>query len=124
MSGIREFKANLREEHCPKFTITHHQNGATIRYDGFIFIEIARLPGPPEGFYERAVDHFFASLSGVRTALWDEQSIYGSIVKPSREQMTAVKDEWNQAVPCDSYHSVMLNGACQNCGHLKEMHNA
>jgi len=78
-------KNSLRAEHAPGFTIEEKAKSTVIHYRGKVFAQIRRAPGLPKGFTERAVIHFFEMLDGTRTALWDEQAVFGEYPRNAEE---------------------------------------
>ena len=118
MSGVNDYKGNLRDQYRHRFTIV----GRNIFFDEKIYATVAAPPELPEGFNDRVLLHLVELLNGKRTSIWDDQVVFGSEVTPSRKHLSAARDQFKTSDPCTSYHSMMLNGVCQNCGHLKDIH--
>jgi hypothetical protein len=88
MSGMRVFKAPLREQHVGKFKLKQGRTSTTITYDGDILVRVRRPTGGdttkcdrlkdlPTGFHNRLARHLALLLTGVHSALWDEQAVFG-----------------------------------------------
>lgn len=71
------FHENTREAFGPKFTTAPIEGGTEILFAGAQLMTIEREPRLPDGFHDRLVRHVMDLLSGRRSALWDEQAIYG-----------------------------------------------
>lgn len=67
---------NQREKHGPLFTALPIEGAVQILYAGAVFATIELEPRLPAGFVDRFIKHAMDSLSGRRSALWDEQAIY------------------------------------------------
>lgn len=68
---------NQREKHGPLFTALPIEGGVQILYAGAMFAAIELEPRLPPGFVDRFIRHTLDSLSGRRSALWDEQAVFG-----------------------------------------------
>lgn len=77
MSKAREYLENEREAYGPLFLVAPIEGGVEILFQGALFMTLEKDERLPEGFFDRAVAHIMDLLSGRRTALWDEQAIYG-----------------------------------------------
>ena len=80
MSQMRDVQASQRENHIRKFDIEHDPRHEKIHitYEGPIICSISLHDcGLPPGFQQRLAAHVMDLLTGRRTALWDEQAIYG-----------------------------------------------
>lgn len=86
---------NLREQHIRKFQVVNGADDVTIMYGDQVFVQIRDVDGLPKGFEHRFILMITEMLQGKRTELWDSQVVFGEIVKPTREQLMAVRDHFN-----------------------------
>lgn len=77
MSSNREYLQNVRETYGPLFLVAPVEGGTEIVFKGALLMMIERDDRLPPGFYDRMIAHFMDLLTGRRSALWDEQAIYG-----------------------------------------------
>jgi hypothetical protein len=68
---------NTREAFRDKFTCAPIEGGTEILFAGAQLAAIERDPRLPDGFHDRLVRHVMDLLTGRRSALWDEQAIFG-----------------------------------------------
>jgi hypothetical protein len=79
---------NQRDKFAPLFLVAPIEGGVEILFAGALFITLERDDRLPPGFFDRTVAHVMDLLSGRRSALWDEQAIFGD--KPfDRDQARA-----------------------------------
>lgn len=77
MSSAREYLENVRETYGPCFVVAPIEGGTEILFKGALLMMIERDERLPPGFYDRMVAHIMDLLTGRRSALWDEQAIFG-----------------------------------------------
>lgn len=77
MSSNREYLQNVRETYGPLFLVAPVEGGTEIVFKGALLMMIERDDRLPPGFYDRMIAHFMDLLTGRRSALWDEQAIFG-----------------------------------------------
>lgn len=68
----------LREKHGRLFVVAPIEGGVEILYAGALFATIELEERLPPGFVDRFIAHAMDLLSGRRSALWDEQVIFGA----------------------------------------------
>lgn len=66
-----------REKHGRLFVVAPIEGGVEILYAGALFATVELEERLPPGFVDRFIAHAMDLLSGRRSALWDEQVIYG-----------------------------------------------
>lgn len=71
------FHENTREAFGPHFTVAPIEGGTEILLAGALLIMIEHDDRLPAGFHDRLVRHVMDLLSGRRSALWDEQAVFG-----------------------------------------------
>ena len=88
-----------REIYAPKFTFEATSTRDIILVDGEPFIGIKRMGGKlPKGFQDRLFSHVADLLTGRKTALWDEQAIYGEYKRdPVHSRANALRNADAQA---------------------------
>lgn len=93
----RAYHENQRERHGPLFLVAPVEGGTEILYGGALFMMIERDDRLPPGFTDRAIAHFMDLLTGRRTALWDEQAIFGAKPLDRRDIATRAAQAADQA---------------------------
>lgn len=88
---------NLREQHIDKFESASGENEVIIMYKGQTMVRMYDVDGLPKGFQYRFLTMITELLQGKRTELWDSQVIFGEVVKPTKEQLTQLRDYFNSA---------------------------
>lgn len=77
MSSPREYLENVREVYGPLFVVAPVEGGTEILFKGALLMMVERDERLPPGFYDRMIAHFMDLLTGRKSALWDEQAIFG-----------------------------------------------
>lgn len=96
-SFMRKHKDPLRRQYTGRFTTEPKGTSLLILFDGHPFITIHETAPEtfPAGFKRRVLRFVFDLLTGKRTALWDDQAVFGSQHSPSREAISLSKDSFN-----------------------------
>lgn len=71
------FPPSVRDHYTGRFLVAPVEGGVEILFAGALFMMIERDERLPPGFFDRMVRHIMDMLTGRRTALWDEQAIFG-----------------------------------------------
>jgi hypothetical protein len=78
MSTMRDVtNTPLRDAYGPHFSLVETESGTNILYAGQRLIRVKLDKRLPKGFHDRLVQHLFDMLTGKKTALWDEQRVFG-----------------------------------------------
>ncbi len=77
MSTQRGYLENVRETYGPLFLVAPVEGGVEIVFKGALLMMIENDERLPPGFFDRMVAHIMDLLTGRRSALWDEQAIFG-----------------------------------------------
>jgi hypothetical protein len=72
------YKENQREIYGPLFLVAPVEGGVEILFKGALLMMIEKDERLPDGFFDRMVAHIMDLLTGRRSALWDEQALFGA----------------------------------------------
>jgi hypothetical protein len=87
------FPENQREKFGPLFVVAPIEGGVEILFAGALFATIELEERLPPGFVDRFIAHAMDLLSGRRSALWDEQAIFGSRPFNADEARARARDQ-------------------------------
>jgi hypothetical protein len=68
---------SVRDAYVGRFLVSPIEGGVEILFDGAMLMSIEKDDRLPEGFFDRLVRTIMDHLTGRKTALWDEQAIFG-----------------------------------------------
>jgi hypothetical protein len=99
------FNENVREAFVGKFLVAPIEGGTEILFSGALLITVEKDDRLPAGFHDRLVKHIMDLLTGRRTALWDDQALFGdkpndsAMVRAMAQEVAAAAEIAREAKP-------------------------